>query len=116
MGVGCGLDTLEGRVDRQDEIDEGIERWTSTLDKYEVMERCQDAGVLAMPVQSSEDRVENDPQLRARGSYKELDHPGFGRREYQNTPFRLSGAEVEVRSSAPLIGQHTRRVAQTCWG
>ena len=46
--------TLEGRIDRQDEIDEGIERWTTTLDKYEVMELCQDAGILAMPVQSSE--------------------------------------------------------------
>ena len=42
----------------------------------------------AMPVQSAEDRVEHDPQLKARGMYAELDHPllvdgGIGpRRDY----------------------------------
>ena len=108
--------TMEGRIDRQDEIDAGIEDWTATLDKYQVMERCQDAGVLAMPVQSSEDRVERDPQLSARGMYKEMDHPVFGSRKYQNTPFRLSGAEVQAREPAPLIGQHTRSVAQNLLG
>ena len=108
--------TMEGRIDRQDEIDAGIEDWTATLDKYQVMERCQDTGVLAMPVQSSEDRVERDPQLSARGMYKEMDHPVFGSRKYQNTPFRLSGAEVQAREPAPLIGQHTRSVAQNLLG
>ena len=48
--------------------------------------------------------------------YKDMEHPVFGRRKYQNTPFRLSGAKVEVRTSAPLIGQHTSQVAQNLLG
>ena len=108
--------TLEGRIDHQDELDAGIERWTLTLDKYELMERCQDAGVLAMPVQSSQDRVERDPQLRARGGYREMEHPVFGRKVYQNTPFRLSDGEVQVRAPAPLIGQHNAQVVKSLLG
>ena len=46
-------------------MDQGIEAWTRTLGKYEIMERCQAAGVPAMPVQSSQDRVENDPPAQA---------------------------------------------------
>ena len=58
--------TLEGRLEHQEEMDQGIEAWTRTLGKYEIMERCQAAGVPAMPIQSSQDRVDNDPQLRHR--------------------------------------------------
>ena len=40
----------------------------------------------------------------------------FGQRKYQNTPFRLSGAEVQVRKPAPLIGQYTSQVARSLLG
>ena len=45
-----------------------------------------------------------------------MEHPVFGQRKYQNTPFRLSGAEVQVRAPAPLIGQHTSQVARSLLG
>src|ERR1700710_1798763 len=59
--------TVAGRLEHQDELDAGIEAWSMTLGKYELTERCQAAGVRALPVQSAEDRVEHDPQLRERG-------------------------------------------------
>ena len=49
--------TLEGRLEHQDEMDRCIEEWTATLGKYDLADVCQAAGVRAMPVQSSEDRV-----------------------------------------------------------
>ena len=63
-----------------------------------------------MAVQSAEDRVEHDPQLRARGFYTELDHPLLGRYKIQGIPFQLSQAPAEISRPAPLIGQHTREV------
>ncbi|MDP6494127.1 MAG: CoA transferase, partial [Dehalococcoidia bacterium] len=72
------LSTTPGRLERQEEMDQGIESWTLTLEKYELMELCQAAGVRAMPVQSNEDRAEHDPQLRDRGMYKEVEHPVLG--------------------------------------
>src|SRR5256885_7875273 len=77
--------TLAGRLEHQEEMDEGIETWSMTLDKYELMERCQAAGVRALPVQSSEDRVEHDPQLRHRQMYLEMEHPALGVRKIQRS-------------------------------
>jgi len=102
--------TLQGRIQHQEELDQGIERWTQTLEKYALTETCQAAGVRAMAVQSAEDRVEHDPQLRARGFYTELDHPLLGRHKIQGIPFTLSQSPAEIYWPAPLIGQHTREV------
>ena len=60
---------VAGRLQHQEELDEHIEAWSMTLGKYELTERCQAAGVRALPVQSAEDRVEHDPQLRHREMY-----------------------------------------------
>ena len=84
------FDTLQGRLANQEELDKGIEEWTKTLGKYEIMELCQAAGVPSMPVQSSQDRVDNDPQLRHREMYKDLEHPALGVWPLQNAPFKMS--------------------------
>ena len=108
--------SLKGRIQHQEELDQGIEAWSQTLDKYALTEQCQAAGVRAMPVQSPEDRVENDPQLQARGMYTELDHPVLGRRKFQSTPFKLSRSSVEVDTLAPLMGQHNQEVLEGLLG
>ena len=108
--------SLAGRLQYQEALDQGIESWTRTLDKYDIMERCQNAGVRAMPVQSSENRVEHDPQLKARGMFSELEHPVVGVRKVQNAPFRLSKNSVEINRHAPLIGQHTVEVMEGLLG
>ena len=110
------FDKVSGRLQHQEELDEGIERWTQTIEKYELTGKCQAVGVGAMPVQSAEDRVERDPQLNARGMYPELDHPLLGRRKVQNVPFKHSKTPAAVHRPAPLIGQHTRDVMQELLG
>jgi crotonobetainyl-CoA:carnitine CoA-transferase CaiB-like acyl-CoA transferase len=108
--------SMAGRIQFQNALDQGIESWTKTLDKYEVMEQCQNAGVRAMPVQSSENRVEHDPQLKARGMFVELEHPVLGTRKIQNSPFKFSKNSVEITRPAPLIGQHTVEVMEDLLG
>jgi crotonobetainyl-CoA:carnitine CoA-transferase CaiB-like acyl-CoA transferase len=110
------LATLAGRLQHQEEMDEGIEAWSMTLDKYELTERCQAAGVRALPVQSSEDRVEHDPQLRHRQMYLELEHPALGVRKIQNAPFKLSETPAINHLPSPLIGQHTREIVEGLLG
>lgn len=51
------LATLQGRLAHQETLDQGIQSWTRTFEKYDLSQKCQAAGVRAMPVQSSEDRV-----------------------------------------------------------
>ena len=91
-------------------MDRAIEEWTSTLEKYELAEKCQAAGVRAMPVQSSQDRIENDPQLRSRGMFTQVEHAMLGRWKFQSAPFRLDGAPVAVKGPPPMIGEHTASV------
>jgi len=108
--------TAQGRLEHQHELDQGIEEWTITLGKYEIMERCQAAGVRAMPVQSSENRVEHDPQLRHRNMYLEIEHPILGNRKLQNAPFKLSETPSKNYRPGPLIGQHNKEVLQGLLG
>ena len=104
------FDSLDGRLEHQEELDERIEAWTLTLGKYELAERCQAAGVPAMSVQSNEDRVEHDPQLRHRGLFAHHPHPVLGEKGYQNLPWQSSEIETTAMRRAPLAGEHNREV------
>ncbi len=108
--------TAMGRLRYQEELDRGIETWTQTLEKYELMERCQAAGVRAMPVQSNEDRVEHDPQLRHREMYLPLEHPILGSYKLQNAPFKMSESPASNRIPSPLIGQHNQEILEGLLG
>ena len=108
--------TLTGRLQHQEAMDKGIEAWSMTLEKYELTERCQAAGVRALPVQSSEDRVVHDPQLRHRQMYVEMAHAALGVRKVQNAPFKLSATPAVNHLPSPLIGQHTREIMEGLLG
>jgi crotonobetainyl-CoA:carnitine CoA-transferase CaiB-like acyl-CoA transferase len=108
--------TLAGRLTHQDELDMQIETWSLTLGKYELTERCQAAGVRALPVQSAEDRVEHDPQLRHRQMYQAIEHPALGLYKVQNAPFKLSETPAVNTLPSPLIGQHTREIVEGLLG
>ena len=110
------LSTLPGRIQRQEEIDQDIEKWSLTLEKYELTQQCQAAGVRAMAVQSSQDRVEHDPQLKERGMYTELEHPMLGTWKFQNAPFKLSKSPAEVYRPPPMIGQHNKEIMEELLG
>jgi len=108
--------TVLGRLQHQEELDELLEAWSMTLGKYELTERCQAAGVRALPVQSAEDRVEHDPQLRHRQMYREIEHPALGQYKVQNAPFKLAHTPAANYLPAPMIGQHTREIVEGLLG
>jgi crotonobetainyl-CoA:carnitine CoA-transferase CaiB-like acyl-CoA transferase len=86
------------------------------LGKYELTERCQAAGIRAMPVQSAEDRVERDPQLRHRQMYRPIEHPALGVHKVQSAPFKLSETPASNHRPAPLIGQNTQEIVEGLLG
>ncbi len=57
------------------------------------------------------DEVLADPQIQARGMIVEQDHPVLGRIRMPNLPFRFSECDTSPRSTAPLLGQHNRKIA-----
>ena len=108
--------TMAGRLEHQEELDAHIESWSMTLEKYALTERCQAAGVRALPVQSAADRVEHDPQLRHRDMYLPMEHPALGTRKVQNAPFKMSETPAFNHLPSPLIGQHTREIVEGLLG
>ena len=61
--------TMQARVENQDALDDIISTWTAPRRRYEIMDALQHVGIIATAVQGAEDRVEYDPQLRAREMY-----------------------------------------------
>jgi crotonobetainyl-CoA:carnitine CoA-transferase CaiB-like acyl-CoA transferase len=102
--------TNAGRLANQDELDEHIAAWTRQCDDYELMAVLQAAGVRAAVCQKPSDRVENDPQLKARGWWQRLPHAELGDCEYDGVAPRLSVTPGALRTASPLLGEHTFEV------
>jgi crotonobetainyl-CoA:carnitine CoA-transferase CaiB-like acyl-CoA transferase len=101
--------TLAGRLRHQDGLDAAIGAWTCGEDAFELMRRLQEAGVAAGVVVNAEELV-NDPHLRERGFYWEIDHPEAGRHRYAGQPIRLSDTPARVYRRAPCLGEHNHAV------
>lgn len=100
--------TLTGRVENADKLDSLVEEWTIRHHPEEVMRLMQDAGVAAGVVQAGQD-LGNDPQLKHRHFYAELDYPGIGTLSCSGMAARLSRTPYQIRR-APFLGEHNEYV------
>jgi benzylsuccinate CoA-transferase BbsF subunit len=74
------------------------------------MTAMQNAGVPAGVVETGQDLLDRDPQLKHRGTFTELDHPDGGRYRTQAGPhFLLSRTRFDVKR-APRLGEHNEYV------
>jgi benzylsuccinate CoA-transferase BbsF subunit len=96
--------TSDGRLENVDELDRRVEGWTMQHTVEEVMTWLQAAGIAAGVVQDARD-LANDPQLRSRGFFVELDHPELGKAMSDAVPIRLSRTQARYRRAAPTLGQ-----------
>lgn len=100
------------RYRHQDEIEPLIGEWTRQHDDRDLMQRLQAVGVMATLV-AHQPEMFDDPQLRDREFFIELDHPDIGRRRYPGPIARFEVTPlVPVRGPAPRLGQHNREVLQ----
>jgi len=97
------------RKKNEGELDRLISEWTITLAAKEVMYKLQEAGVPAGVVQKSEN-LYNDPQLKHRGYFWEVDHPVIGRHLLESQAFQLSKSPRRLRMPSPCMGEHNEYV------
>jgi len=83
--------------------------WLADHTKDELFETFLEAQIASAPVNSPEDLV-NNPHLREREYFTEIDHPATGRVLYPGAPVRLTESPWQVRRPAPLLGQHNEEV------
>jgi len=103
------------RWENQGVLDEIITLWTCSYTDYEVMEILQKAGVAAIPVMSSEE-IFNDPHLKERNFFVEVNHPEMGKVRLVRPPWNVDGKAAGKHEPAPLIGEHNDYIFRTLLG
>ena len=73
------------------------------------MQIMQAAGVPAGVVQTMQDLVEHDPQLKEREFLLPLKHPVMGVFDHPTPPYKILNTKAQVRTS-PCMGEHTEYV------
>jgi crotonobetainyl-CoA:carnitine CoA-transferase CaiB-like acyl-CoA transferase len=94
------VDALEAEIEAT-LADRTTEEWTETI--------AEDGGVPAGPVHSVEEALHN-PQIDARGTITEIEHPELGDVPVIEHPLRFEGAESGFELPPPLLGEHNREV------
>jgi crotonobetainyl-CoA:carnitine CoA-transferase CaiB-like acyl-CoA transferase len=107
--------TSASRLENVAELDRRVEGWTMQHTAKEVMTWLQAAGIAAGVVQDARD-LANDPQLRSRGFFVELDHPELGKTISDDVPIRLSRTKARYRRAAPTLGQDSDYVYRELLG
>lgn len=91
-------------------LDTAIEAWSVTQDRDVLEAALQNQGIPAHRVSDSRDVCE-DPQLRARGHFIELEHAELGHAPYENARARFSATPAQP-GPCPTLGQDNARVLQ----
>ena len=88
-------------------VDEAMADWVAGMKSSEVEQLLQSVGVPAGRVQDADQLVNEDPQLMARGFWREIEHPIFGRRTVDTFPALLNGVRPPTdRLSPAYLGEH----------
>jgi crotonobetainyl-CoA:carnitine CoA-transferase CaiB-like acyl-CoA transferase len=102
--------TNEQRKANEDALDAAITERTRQREAAELMYALQARGVPAGMCQRTDDKMERDPQLRARGFYRSAPHEEVGEHRYEGLPFQFSDARWRMWRGAPLLGGNTMEV------
>ncbi len=94
----------DSRLRHADELDKLVESWTVEQNAEEAMRLLQASGVAAGVVQTGKDMAENDPHLRERGVFQQVQDAGGVLRTIERAPYKLSKTPGAVTTGAPEFG------------
>ncbi|OUD00636.1 formyl-CoA transferase [Streptomyces swartbergensis] len=100
--------TPEARLPKLAKMFQLIEEWTSTLPKWEVLERLNSHNIPCGPILSTREIIE-DRSLADNDMIVEVDHPERGPFTTVGNPLKLSDSPVDI-TTPPLLGQHTEEI------
>ncbi|MCH7868391.1 MAG: CoA transferase [Myxococcales bacterium] len=109
------FDAQEGRFAARDEIDSALCEWTRGRTPRAVMETLQSVSVPAGIVAHPEHHM-SDPQLTHRGYPKLVIQPDFEAILLEGPLFLGSDLPEVIIKPAPMLGEHTREIAERVLG
>ncbi|MFF2655722.1 CoA transferase, partial [Streptomyces sp. NPDC058045] len=100
--------TPETRLPKLDKMFQLIEEWTTTLPKWEVLEKLNAHNIPCGPILSTKEIIE-DTSLAANDMVVQVPHPQRGTYTTVGSPLKLSDSPVHITPS-PLLGEHNTEV------
>ena len=107
--------TNQDRVKNRDSLISRLEQVFLTR-SYEEWERLLVEGGVPVGALNDFAQVVDHPQVKARGSLVEVDHPRAGRIRVVAPVVRMSATPGAVRTPAPALGEHTEEVLRDFLG
>jgi crotonobetainyl-CoA:carnitine CoA-transferase CaiB-like acyl-CoA transferase len=101
--------TNDDRVRQREEIVGALNALFRTRPRAEWLALLDEAGIPAGSV-ATVDEVFANPQVRARGMVREVEHPAIGRVPMAGVPVHLDSAELGTDKAPPLLGEDTAAV------
>lgn len=102
------FETPPMRGNHADEINREIEKWTMKFTKHDAMEKLGAAGVPCGAVMDTKE-LSDDPTMREREIFSEIDHPVRGKLWIPGWPVKMTDSYVKVTAS-PILGADTEAV------
>lgn len=97
------------RHENVEELEQEIEQILS-LEKSEYwLNKCDEAGVPAGPINNFEEAVNNEHYI-TRGMVQEVEHPVIGKMKMIGIPTKFSKTPGSIRFASPTYGQHTDEI------
>ncbi|WP_455282356.1 CaiB/BaiF CoA transferase family protein [Cupriavidus necator] len=103
------LARASGRRAHQDRIDAVISAWCMARDAEDAMHLLQQAGIAAGVVRTMA-QVLQDPHLRVRGFWHEVERAHIGSYTASTPWFRTGIHPMPIRNVAPTLGEHNEEV------
>ncbi len=98
------------RWQRSEELNGIMAQWCADKTKAEIMAALEGAKLPAAPMLTTQEVLE-DPHVEAMGFLQRVPFPGTAKDvPLIETPFRMSATPGEIRTRAPLLGEHTDEV------
>jgi len=101
--------TAVKRYEHHNELDEIIEKWSSTKERDELVDLLWSSGLMAGPVLDDADAMAN-VHLRARGFFWKIYQEDTGEHFYPGSPFDFLKAKVGCRLPPVRLGEHNERI------
>jgi len=110
--------SAQGRHQAQEELNTLVGQWTATNEAYDLMARCQRAGVPAGVVQDGADLVERDPQLAEVDFLQAMDdvHPTLGQTWFDRLPLHFEKTPCNDYQRVRAIGEDNEQVLKDWLG
>ncbi|MFT7649226.1 MAG: benzylsuccinate CoA-transferase BbsF subunit [Candidatus Poriferisodalaceae bacterium] len=104
------FDTIEGRLDHEDDLDAAMNVWTKEQIRWDVEQNCQAAGIPAAAVKRPDERIDGDADTAAWGLWPSVNHEAMGGVRVDGEPVHFSKTDWSINRATPTLGQDNQRV------